>query len=354
MPELFKQSKSPYWYIDYFANGKEHRISTKTTNKKEAEAQLHDIADKINKGHSFSPQKTTTAQFIEKYLIYSQNHKSHHRYKMESFVINRFFKDRKDVFLKNIHPLYVEEYVNERIKSGVKNATVNSDITIIRAIFNQAIRWKYLVENPASSVKKLPDITKKLPRFLDANEINAVMAECSPWLYDIVVTLILTGMRIGELVNLTWNDINFKQQRIHIQSKDDWTPKTYQIRTIPMHPVVADILQKLPKNKKYVFTSPEGCKINKRNLQRRNFNKIIKKLGLKDVTIHTLRHTFASHLIMKGVDMLTVSKLLGHSDIKTTQIYSHIAPDHLQGAINQFSSLPLTFNRGSGAIISNQ
>lgn len=353
MPTLLKKSNSPYWYIDYSADGKEHRISTKTTNKKVAEEQLHAIADKINKDELFLPQKITAAQFIEKYLIHSQNHKAHDTYKMETYVINRFFKDKQDILLKKINPMYIEEYVNVRIKSGVKNTTVNSDITILKVIFNQAIKWQYLTKNPVGSIKKLPNITKKLPRFLSADEIDSVMAECSPWLYDIVVTLILTGMRIGELVNLTWNDINFEQQRIHIQSKDDWTPKTYQIRTIPMFPAVLDILKRLPKNAKYVFTSPEGCKINKRNLQRRQFGKITKKLKLKNVTIHTLRHTFASHLVMKGVDLRTISQLLGHSNTKTSEIYSHIAPDHLKNAINQFALLP-AFNRNSGVIINEQ
>ncbi|MBI5574721.1 MAG: site-specific integrase, partial [Elusimicrobia bacterium] len=184
-------------------------------------------------------------------------------------------------------------------------------------------------------IKKLPNTTKKLPRFLTVDEFNAVLDECSPWLYNIIATLIATGMRIGELVNLAWHDINFEQRRIHIQSKDDWHPKTYEIRTISMHPEVFNILRKLPKDKKYVFTSPEGYKINSNNLQKRYFKKITTKLKLKDVTIHTLRHTFASHLVMNGVDILTVSNLLGHSNIKTTQIYSHLAPEHLQRAVDR-------------------
>ncbi|MFA5790578.1 MAG: tyrosine-type recombinase/integrase [Caldisericia bacterium] len=354
MPELLKKPNSPYWYIDYFADGKRHRISTKTTNKKVAEAQLHAIADKINKDELFLPQKITATQFIEKYLIYSQNHKAHDTYKMETYVIDRFFKDKKDIFLKKINPMHIEEYVNGRINAGVKNTTANSDITILKVIFNQAIKWEYLNKNPVDSIKKLPNITKKFPRFLSVDEIDSVLAECSPWLYNIVVTLILTGMRIGELVNLTWNDINFERHRIHIQSKDNWTPKAYQIRAIPIFPAVLDVLKRLPKNTKYVFMSSEKCKINKRNLQRRQFGKITKKLKLKDVTIHTLRHTFASHLAMKGVDLRTISQLLGHSNTKTTEIYSHIAQSHLDGAINQFASLPAAFNRNSRVTIDNQ
>jgi len=344
MPTLFKQPHSPYWYAYYTVDGKRYRISTKTSNKKEAEKTLVLIAEKINKGDISLQQKISNSAFIDRYLVYSQNHKANASYIRDKQVINIFF----NMFLlsfKRIKPFQIEEYINNRVKQKKKHSTINREIGILKAMFNKAINWGYISQSPMKNVKNLPDTTKKLPRFLSVDEIKAVFAECSLWLYNIVATLILTGIRIGELINLTWNDINFNQQRIHIQSKDGWSPKTYQIRTIPMHPAFVNILKKLPKNTKYVFMSPEGCKLNSRNLQRRHFRKITKKLKLKDVTIHTLRHTFASHLIMKGVDILTVSKLLGHANTKTTEIYSHIAPDHFQAAINQFSSLALPFKK---------
>jgi site-specific recombinase XerD len=334
MPTLFQKPNSPYWYIHYRKDGKQHRRSTKTTNKKEAEAQLHSIADKINRNEFFTQEEISAPQFAEKYLLYSQNHKSKSTYQRDKTIINYFFK-KYPLPLKKFRTTHIEEFINSRIQSGIKHGTINRELGAIGAMFNKAIKWKHLKENPAKDVKKLPDTTKKLPRFLTVDEFNAVLDECSPWLYNIIATLIATGTRIGELINLTWDDINFKQRRIHIQSKDDWHPKTYEIRTIPMHPEVFNILQKLPKDKKYVFTSAEGYKINSRNLQRRHFRRITKKLKFKDVTIHTLRHTFASHLVMKGVDILTVSKLLGHSNTKTTEIYSHIAPEHLQVAVDR-------------------
>ncbi|MFA5780106.1 MAG: tyrosine-type recombinase/integrase [Elusimicrobiota bacterium] len=340
MPTLFKQSHSPYWYISYIVDGRRHKISTKTSNRVNAEKTLHSLADKINRNDFFVQEEISNEEFVEKYLLYSQNHKSKGTYERDRTVINSFFKIFDLSFCK-IKPIHIEEYINNRIKAKKKHSTINREFTVLKAMFNKAIHWGYISQNPAKNIKKLPDTTKKLPRFLTIDEIKMVLAECSSWLYNIVVCLILTGMRVGELINLTWNDINFKQQRIHIQSKDGWTPKTYEIRTIPMHPMVIDILKKLPKNTKYVFTSPEGHKLIGGNLQKRYFKKITNKLGLKDATIHTLRHTFASHLVMKGVDILTVSKLLGHSDIKTTMIYSHIAPDHLHAAVNLFPTQDL-------------
>lgn len=339
MPKLFKRNKSPYWFIECSADGKRYRRSTKTANKKEAERMLHSVADKINRGAFVVQDEIPAPQFAEKYLIYSQNHKSKSSYITDRVTVTRFFK-MFNYPLKKICTLHVEEFISSEIKKGKKNSSVNRAIEVLKAMFNKAVQWNYLSQNPAGNVKKLPNTTKKLPRFLSDDEIRTVLPECSPWLRSIVTTLILTGLRVGELANLTWNDINFKQQRIHIQSKDGWTPKTYEIRTIPMHIAVYNILQKLPKDKKYVFSSLEGVKINSNNLQKRYFKKVITKLNLKNVTIHTLRHTFASHLIMKGVDILTVSKLLGHASTKTTEIYSHIAPDHFNAAIERLS-LPI-------------
>lgn len=335
MPTLFKQPHSPYWYASYIVDGKRHKISTKTSNKQEAEKSLHSIADKINRGNFFLQEEILNEEFAKKYLLYSQNHKSRSSFNTDKTITTRFF-NKFNLPLKKIKPIHIEEFINLEIKQNKKNSSVNRAIDVLKAMFNKAVQWNYLSNNPAKNIKKLPDITKKLPRFLTTDEIKAVLAECSPWLYNIIAALILTGMRIGELANLTWDDINFQQQRIHIQSKDGWTPKTYQIRTIPMHPIVLDILNNMSKKTKYVFNSPEGHKLNQNNLQKRHFRKIAEKLKLKNATIHTLRHTFASHLVMKGCDLLTVSKLLGHADIKTTMIYSHIAPDHLQSAVNLF------------------
>ena len=243
--------------------------------------------------------------------------------------------------VRKFKAIHIEEYINFRKQLAKKHGTINREIGAIKTMFNRATEWGYLSINPAKNIKKLPDTTKKLPRFLTTYEIKAVLSECSPWLYNIVATLIVTGMRIGELINLTWHDINFEQKRIHIQSKEDWTPKTYQIRTIPMHPVAFTILQKLPKDKKYVFTSQTGIKIHSGRLQKRYFKKITEKLKLNDATIHTLRHTFASHLVMAGKDLFTIGKLLGHSNTKTTEIYSHVAPAHLQSAIEDPAISPI-------------
>ncbi|GAF76077.1 unnamed protein product, partial [marine sediment metagenome] len=127
-------------------------------------------------------------------------------------------------------------------------------------------------------------------------------------------------------------------RKISIRRKSDWQPKTGE-REIPVSEALAEILQdhkqKRPKDipSDYVFYTKSGKRLTK---TREKLMTVAKEAGLEDVTkVHTLRHTFASHLVMNGVDLPTVQKLMGHSDIQTTMIYAHLAPDHLAGAVEK-------------------
>ncbi|MDD5016441.1 MAG: site-specific integrase, partial [Atribacterota bacterium] len=145
-----------------------------------------------------------------------------------------------------------------------------------------------------------------------------------------------TGMRRGELLNLEWRDIDFTRKKIKIRVKEDWEPKTSE-RDIPINDRLVEVLIKHKKQSKgsLVFTDSKGEKIHKNEL-RKELIRITKKCGFPDVTkLHSLRHTFASHLVMSGVDLPTVKKLMGHSDIETTMIYSHLADEHVDKAVER-------------------
>lgn len=146
-------------------------------------------------------------------------------------------------------------------------------------------------------------------------------------------------MRKSELESLTWSDIDFNRKRIKIRCKDDWSPKTSE-REIPINNGLLELLlNRRQKDKglcQYVFHR-NGEKIDP-NLLRRQLIALVKQCELADLTkIHTLRHTFASHLVMGGVDLPTVKKLLGHTNIDTTMIYSHLADEHVDKAVEGLS-----------------
>ena len=138
-------------------------------------------------------------------------------------------------------------------------------------------------------------------------------------------------MRYGEMIHLEWADIDFDNDFIKIQPKVDWTTKSHQSRVIPMHPEVKQMLVERFKQKKElrVFIGETIDSFHHRLVR---FSKL---LGMKGISPHVLRHTCASHLVMRGVDLPTIKQILGHSDIKTTMIYAHLAQDHVKYALSK-------------------
>jgi integrase len=149
----------------------------------------------------------------------------------------------------------------------------------------------------------------------------------------IIETLLYTGLRRDELTHLAWADLDFSRRILTVQAKEGWRPKDNEVRHIPMAPRLHDLLRSLPrKDSLWVFSTIHGGP-HLGHILSRDFRKLARACGVKGASLHTLRHTFASHLVMNGTDIYTVQKLLGHSSIKTTEIYAHLAPDFLKAAV---------------------
>ncbi|MCZ6595224.1 MAG: site-specific integrase [Bacteroidetes bacterium] len=134
----------------------------------------------------------------------------------------------------------------------------------------------------------------------------------------------------SELFRLEWEDVDFERQCIAVVNKEEAHTKNYQNREIPITSLLAEKLKKLKdeaKNKTgNVFIKSDGTP--HRGELRWTLARILKQTQIKPFTLHDLRHTFASHLVMEGVDLPTVQKLVGHRDIKTTMIYAHLSQDY--------------------------
>ena len=149
-------------------------------------------------------------------------------------------------------------------------------------------------------------------------------------------------MRKSELENLEWADIELDRRKIKVRRKDSWEPTTGE-REIPLNQGIYDLLKSLKSRNdrglksNFVFPHRDGGRIKEK--LRLGLIKAAEKAGIKDLTgLHSLRHTCASHLVMNGVDLPTVQKLMGHSNIETTMVYSHPAPDHLADAVEKLES----------------
>ena len=160
-------------------------------------------------------------------------------------------------------------------------------------------------------------------------------------------------MRKSELFHLEWSDVDFRKRTITVSNKTDrdtgeeWHTKNYEYRVIPMNDSLYEVLRRQPRHisSSSVFCNPDGTRFHD---IRAGFETALREAGLDHIPIHALRHTFASNLVMSGVDIRTVQKLLGHKDIKTTMRYAHLAPDHLRSAVENLSYGHYMDTKGSG------
>ena len=219
------------------------------------------------------------------------------------------------------------------VLSNYSPTTFNIERRFLHAAFNVAIKWGFVENNPMKHAGKVKTEEKRL--YLTPTEllevlklINADIDKTqSPLLKQFrnyVEFLLLTGLRRSEAISLEKADIDFVKNQITIRRT-----KTKMMRIIPLHPRAKDIL--LEQGDK-VFSELH------RNFVTKKFGSYLTAANLSDFKLHSLRHTFATNLVAKGVDIYTVSRLLGHTDIKMTMVYAKVNTSMLQSAIARLDS----------------
>jgi integrase len=316
------------WYVDYSFNGQ--RVRKKVgTSKKMAEAVLKDVEVKKIKGEFLGVtelKKVVFEKLCAEYLEYSKANKTKESYVRDITSLNALSKKFKGIMVSMISAWDLEQYKNMRVKK-VTPSSVNRELAFIKHMFNKAVEWGYLTSNQLRSVKLFKEPPGRI-RYVTEEEEIKLLDYCSENTKDIVLFALNTGMRRSEIFNLKWSDVDFRQRNIIVRRS-----KNNEYRVIPMHSSVVSILKRLHKKASsiYVFEGKNG----KLTTVKTGFNKAVRKAGIKDLRFHDLRHTFASRLVMNGVDIASVKKLMGHKDIKMTMRYSHLSDDHLKEAVRK-------------------
>lgn len=323
MSHLYRQ-KSTYW-LAYYRSGTLYRRSLKTKDK----ATARYLQSKHDQGTAEGRAPILNAEIskaLEEYKISCEHHKTKRTHTEDLARISGYIDWSKIQKVNEISESSLQDYFNKRINEDkLAFNTVNRIMASLKTFLNFTVRRHYIAENPIKAIKhyRLPE---NHPRFLNKEEIIKVLKEAKKTdLYTAIATALYTGMRRAEIFNLEWKDIDFDRGVIIVNNKSGFTTKSKKSRTIPLHPTLCSIL-KPSSGRCFDYTN-----------QRRVFNRIMRKTKLKDIGWHSLRHTFASQLVMAGVDIVTVSKLLGHSSIATTMIYAHLTKDHEKAAIKKLS-----------------
>lgn len=237
--------------------------------------------------------------------------------------------------IDKISTYQIEQYKEKKIGEGLAPQTVNNHLAVLSAGLRTAQDWYELKKLP-----KMEKLTATPPEtvFLLPEESARLLAHVNGLWRDIIFTALKTGLRRGELKALQWSDINWKTRVLTVRhswceyKKELSSPKSNLGRHIPLTDELYKRLLQLKKDTGFVFLDARSKKFCIRELARK-IDEACKKAKIKRVTCHDLRHTFASHLAMAGAPLIAIQELLGHSDIKTTMRYAHIAPSTLRETV---------------------
>ena len=311
------------WWIDFYASGQRmrerigasHRLAEDVLAKRKAE---------VAEGKFFPERQKQTVTFramFEKYMdLHGQYLASPPTYVMKELVA--LWGDKK---LSALSVSDIQEYYNQ--KSGKTSVlTANRTMTVIKSLFNRAKEWgMFYGDNPVCHVKRGREEHHRL-RFLTEAEMSRLIAVCHPRVRPVVACALMTGMRKGELLNLAWENISLPQGIIYILKSKSGRP-----RQIPIIPQLRNIFMDLqPQASGSVFQLPEI-------MQRRLFAKALAEAGINEFRFHDLRHTFASHFIMRTNNLPVLQEIMGHATPQMTQRYAHLASGHISMQMQRFA-----------------
>jgi integrase len=235
--------------------------------------------------------------------------------------------------LVDLAPADIEKYKALRLDSQapgkrtkIKPATVNRELAYLRHMFTKTLDWGLLDENPMRRVKQLKENNHSL-RYLNEEETTTLLDASTPYLRAVITVAVNTGLRYGELMRLQPSDLDFKTNLIEIKDQ-----KNGELSYVPMNEITRRTLRKFPRriDSPYIFARRNG---NPPIDFRRAFSKAVKKAGIAHCRFHDLRHSFASHLAMQGVDLVTIKELMRHKTMAMTLRYAHLSPEHRQRAV---------------------
>jgi len=340
------------WYIDYYAEGKRHKEAV-GPKKKDAEAAIGKILNDIREGKWF-PRKMRAVPFEELADEYDRLVKTKKSYEgtEKAYIakIKEYFKGR---MLSTLTALDVERYRKDRKDTPTRSkrprsgASVNRELACLRAMLNKGVRWKMIEKNPAARVEMFPESAGR-NNFLTTQEAGRLLDACLPHLRPIVLCALETGMRKSEITGLKWSEI--RNGMIYLPGE---RTKNGKPREIPVSVRLAKELLRVRNQRKaakvstasdLVFQPPRARKVLKRGRVqlvtgpmkdiRAAWEAAKEKAGIDSgFHFHDLRHTFASHQKMAGVDDYTLMEIMGHSDFAMMKRYAHLTPAHKRKAI---------------------
>jgi integrase len=337
---IYRRKDSPVWWMSFLHNGRQYQKSTGTEDRETAKKIFTNIQAKVALNQWIPEEREqrkeyTFKELVNRYAEYAEGRVRSWERSIKPTVFNILLPVFEGYILDILTSHDLEKYQTSLIRKGLAVATINKYITIFKMLIAKAEDWNMCsaeVLQKIRKVKQLKGANKRL-RFLSQEECQTLIAACDPHLKPVIVTALNTGMRKGEILNLRWDNVDLKHGIILLDKT-----KNGERREIPINNTLRGVLQGIPRRLDIPYVFPDNSTGKPFGDVKKAFASAIRRAKIIDFTFHDLRHTFASHLVMAGVDLTTVKELLGHKDIKMTLRYAHLASSHKVEAVRKMEA----------------
>lgn len=236
------------------------------------------------------------------------------------------------MYLDEIRRMHIDAIIQNKLKDGASNATVNRHLQKLRAVLNKAHKeWEAKCSPPYIKLLKEP---KKRVRWITESEAQVLLQALPPHLADMVIFSLETGLRESNVTLLRWEQIDLSQRAVFIEGDD--ILKSEKAFVVPLSDKAVEVIKRqIGNNPERVFTY-KGVGVRRANT--RSFKNACIKAGLEDFRWHDLRHTWATWHVQRGTPMEILQELGGWSDYKMVKRYAHFSHEHLKRYVNRYTS----------------
>lgn len=332
MRGIFKRERSPFYWISYAGpDGRIIRESTKSKSYREAEEMLLIRKRDVLAGSIPAIKITPAYTFFGLSGHYIEWATKQRSIRTKLWMMKVLVQEFGNLKLSHFTTMLAEGFQSKLMAEGKAPATVNRYMALLKHCFTKAYEWEMVGEDVLKKVRRVKMLkeSNQRTRYLSKEESHSLIEACASHLKPIVITALNTGMRKEEILSLEWEKhIDLRHGFIYLDQT-----KNGEGRTIPINGILKDTFLGLVRrlDSPYVFTDEKGRRFKEVT---KSFYSACKKAGIRGIVFHSLRHTFASQLVMAGVDLMTVKELLGHKSLTMTLRYSHLAPSHKVKALN--------------------
>jgi len=328
------QRHNGFFYVVTPGKGRRVWKSLRTRDESEARQAFHEIESEQQRKTSL-----TVRLCAEDFLSRARLSLSEKTVSMHGSALKNLIRLSGDRALRKVTSLHVEAFKQERAQE-VSPVSVNIELRSLRAAFGEAQRLGLIGQNPFTGARQLrvPHVDGK---YLSEHEFSFLLGRIQdPFFGDMITFAVFTMMRLGEIVNLRWADVDLDRKEIHVRSCGNFRVKGGRPRIVPMSKWVYMFLRNTSAKGEHVFQYTNGKPMTTRAVSRR-FKKYVRIAGLDDgLHFHSLRHSGISWLMNKGIAPQFVQRIAGHSSLNVTRVYTHLEDKNLVSAVNAFGPLP--------------